>query len=161
MILIVTGSCLFLIILFIVAKKEHEIPEVSDVIAAIFFGGVFGLIATCIGTLILTHNAETIPIKEENYSLIEIEEGIYGYEHKDNDNWIYVYIENENGDLDRISFYKSETEMIYTNKYEPYFYSYKEDYASEALRKLFWKCDCGNEQRVILPFDSIVKENED
>ena len=158
MILTITGICLFLIILFAVAKKAHEVPGFDDVIAAIFFGGLFGLIVTAVGTLILTHNAETIPIKEENYSLVEIEEGIYGYEHKDN---VYVYVENEDGNLDRISFYKTETEMIYTDKYEPSFYSYKEDYASEALRKLFWKCDCGNEQRVILPFNSIAKENED
>ena len=137
--------------------------ELDDYLSNIFLGFIMGMMLTLVISLFLFHSAPSVYVYENDYDLVSIAEGVYGMPSKNNSNYIECYTEDENGNLIQLEFNSAShnCDVVFTNDYTPHYYSCKKDYKSEVLRWLFWKCDCENRTRVILPLGSIIERPDD
>jgi len=146
---------IILLAIFFTWGIVHKEKDIEAYLCFILIAPFIGFIVTSIGSLILMHSAPTAIITEINEPIVELEDGIYAYSQKNSDYYYDVFTEDENGLPQKRTFHITRNDVIYSNKYEPTYYYCDRDYEDEILRKLFWKCSCDDELRVILPPNSL------
>ena len=113
-------------------------------------------VITLIGSLIVTKTAAQYVVTDNYYELTPIADGVYGYTDRKGTDRDSVYYLDDKGNIKMIE-YGSYTNVIYTDKYKPYYSETLTDTEDEMLRYLFWNME-STEITVCVPPGSIVEE---
>ena len=143
-------------IIMSIKGRRHDVLDFGDVllIGALVLG-VSALI-TFIGSLAISETAAQYVVKDNYYELTPIDDGVYGYTDRKDTDRDSVYYLDEKGNIKMIE-YGSSTDVIYTDKYKPYYRETLTDTEDEMLRYLFWNIN-DTDKVVCVPPGSIVEE---
>ena len=136
--------------------RRNDIIDFGDILLI----GALVLLAsgviTLIGSLIVTETAAQYVVTDNYYELTPIADGVYGYTDRKGTDRDSVYYLDDKGNIKMIE-YGSYTNVIYTDKYKPYYSETLTDTEDEMLRYLFWNME-STEMTVCVPPGSIVEE---
>lgn len=113
-------------------------------------------LVTLIGSLVVSETAAQYVVTDNYYELTPIDDGVYGYINRKGTDRDSVYYLDEKGNI-KIIEYGSYTDVIYTDKYKPYYSETITDTEDEMLRYLFWNMN-DTDRVVCVPPGSIVEE---
>ena len=143
-------------IIMSVLGKERNVIDFEDILmtgALVFVAS--GLI-TLIGSLFVSETAAQYVVTDDYYELTPIADGVYGYTDRKGTDKDSVYYLDEQGNI-KIIEVKRNADIIYSDKYKPYYSATLIDAEDEILRYLFWNLN-GTEVTVCVPPGSIVEE---
>lgn len=136
--------------------RRNDVLDFGDILLT----GALVLLAsgliTLLGSLIVTETAAQYVVTDNYYELTPIADGVYGYTDRKGTDRDSVYYLDDKGNIKMIE-YNSYTNVIYTDKYKPYYSETLTDTEDEMLRYLFWNME-STEMTVCVPPGSIVEE---
>ena len=136
--------------------RRNDILDFGDILLT----GALVLLAsgliTLIGSLVVSETAAQYVVTDNYYELTPIDDGVYGYTDRKNTDRDSVYYLDDKGNI-KIIEYGSYTDVIYTDKYKPYYSETLTDTEDEMLRYLFWNMN-DTDKVVCVPPGSIVEE---
>lgn len=136
--------------------RRNDVLDFGDILLT----GALVLLAsgliTLFGSIIVTETAAQYVVTDNYYELTPIADGVYGYTDRKGTDRDSVYYLDDKGNIKMIE-YGSYTNVIYTDKYKPYYSETLTDTEDEMLRYLFWNME-STEMTVCVPPGSIVEE---
>ena len=143
-------------IIMSIKGRRNDIIDLGDILLI----GALVLLAsgviTLIGSLIVTKTAAQYVVTDNYYELTPIADGVYGYTDRKGTDRDSVYYLDDKGNIKMIE-YGSYTNVIYTDKYKPYYSETLTDTEDEMLRYLFWNMN-DTDKVVCVPPGSSVEE---
>ena len=143
-------------IIMSIKGRKHEVLDIDDtlLIGALILGA--SAVVTLIGSLVVTETAAQYVVTDNYYELTPISDGVYGYTDRKGTDRDSVYYLDEKGDIKMIEV-SSYANVIYSDKYKPYYSATLIDTEDEMLRYLFWNM-ASTEVTICVPPGSIVEE---
>lgn len=158
--IVITIAFFILIILYNITMsirgKRNDILDFGDILLT----GALVLLAsglvTLIGSLVVSETAAQYVVTDNYYELTPISDGVYGYTNRKGTDKDSIYYLDEQGNIKIIEI-KRNADIIYSDKYKPYYSEKLVDTEDEILRYLFWNLN-STEVTVCVPPGSIVEE---
>lgn len=150
---------IFIIPYNIIVSVKGRKRDVFDIGDALFTGALVLLASglfTLIGSLVVSETAAQYVVTDNYYELTTIADGVYGYTDRKGTDRDSVYYLDDKGNIKMIEI-SSYTDVIYTDKYKPYYSETLTDTEDEMLRYLFWNMS-DTDRVVCVPPGSIVEE---
>lgn len=143
-------------IIMSVLGKERNVIDFEDVFFTSALVFVASALITLIGSLFVSETAAQYVVTDNYYELIPIADEVYGYTDRKGTSRDSVYYLDEKGDIKIIELDNS-ADIIYSDKYKPYYSKKLVDTENEILRYLFWNLN-STEVTICVPPGSIVEE---
>lgn len=158
--IVITIAFFILIILYNITMsirgKRNDILDFGDILLT----GALVLLAsglvTLIGSLVVSETAAQYVVTDNYYELTPISDGVYGYTNRKGTDKDSIYYLDEQGNIKIIEI-KRNADIIYSDKYKPYYSEKLVNTEDEILRYLFWNLN-STEVTVCVPPGSIVEE---
>lgn len=145
-------------IIMSVLGKERNVIKFEDIFPTSALVFVASGLITLIGSLFVSETAVQYVVTDNYYELTPIVDGVYGYTDRKGTSMDSVYYLDEKGDI-KIVELDNNADIIYSDKYKPYYSEKLVDTENEILRYLFWNMN-GTEVTVCVPPGSIIEESD-
>ena len=143
-------------IIMSIKGRRNDVLDIGDVLLTGALVLLASGVVTLIGSLVVTETAAQYVVTDNYYELTPISDGVYGYTDRKNTDKDSVYYLDDKGNIKMIE-YGNYTDVIYTDKYKPYYSETLTDTEDEMLRYLFWNMN-DTDKVVCVPPGSIVEE---
>lgn len=136
--------------------RKNAIVDLEDILMIGILFLVVSTFITLLGSIIVSDAAARYVVTDDYYELTPIADGVYGYTDRKGTDRDSVYYLDEKGDIKMIEI-NNDVDVIYSDKYKPYYSMTLTDTEDELLRYLFWNME-GTEATVCVPPGSIIEE---